>query len=90
MIAILAVISVALALVLVAVVAYHLIGIYLALRQGRIHLEKLAGGLRRVRDDTGPLNGKIEAVNTGLSQLARPLLAANGNLARIVDMAGNA
>lgn len=90
MIAALAVISLVLALVLVAVVAYYLIGIYVALRRGRIHLEKLAGGLERIRDDTGPLNGKIEAVNAGLSQLAGPLLAANGNLARIAQIARSA
>ncbi len=83
----LALISLALALVVVLVVAYHLIGIYLALRKGRSHLAKLAGGLTQIRNDTGPLNGKLSTINAGLSALAPPLLAANGNLARIVEIA---
>ncbi len=90
MIATLSVISLVLALVVVLIVAYHLVGIYLALLKGRGHLAKLAGGLAKIRDDTGPLNGKIETINGGLSQLAPPLLAANGHLARIVDIAKRA
>ncbi len=87
MVIVLALVSLAVALVVVLVVAYHLTGIYLALRKGRSHLAKLAGGLARIRDNTAPLNGKVEAINAGLSALAPPLLAANGHLARIVEMA---
>lgn len=90
MIAALSVISLVLALVVVLVVAYHLVGIYLALRKGRGHLAKLAGGLDQIRRDTVPLNGKIDTINGGLSQLAAPLLAANGYLARIVAIAKRA
>ncbi len=87
MVAVLSLVSLAVALVVVLVVAYHLIGIYLALRKGRIHLAKLAGGLTQIRNDTAPLNDKIETINKGLSALAPPLLAANGNLAAIVEIA---
>ncbi len=90
MILALSVLSLVLALVVVLVVAYQLIGIYLALRNGRGHLAKLAGGLIQIRDDTVPLNGKIETINGGLSQLAAPLLAANGHLARILVIAKQA
>ncbi len=90
MILALSVLSLVLALVVVLVVAYYLIGIYLALRKGRGHLAKLAGGLIQIRDDTVPLNGKIETINGGLSQLAAPLLAANGHLARILVIAKQA
>jgi hypothetical protein len=83
----LALVSVFLVLVVVLVVAYHLIGIYIALRRGRRHLARLAGGLTQIREDTAPLNDRIDTVNSGLSALAPPLLAANGNLARIVDIA---
>ncbi len=83
MTATLSVISLVLALVVLAVIAYHLIGIYLALRKGRRHLAKLAVGLEQIRDDAGPLNGKIETINNGLAQLAQPLLGANANLTRI-------
>ncbi len=87
MVTVLALISVAVAAVVVLVIAYHLIGIYLALRRGRGHLAKLAGGLTQIRDDTRPLAGKLGTVNAGLSALAPPLLAANGSLARIVELA---
>ena len=90
MIVALSLISLVLALVVVLLVAYHLIGIYLALRNGRVHLAKLAGGLAQIRQDTVPLNGKIETINGGLSQLAAPLLAANGHLARILANAKRA
>ncbi len=90
MISALSLISLVLALIVVLHVAYHLIGIYLALRNGRVHLAKLAGGLAQIRQDTVPLNGKIETINGGLSQLAAPLLAANGHLARIFAIAKRA
>ncbi len=86
-VSILALISVALTLIVVLVVAYHLIGIYWALRKGRGRLAKLAGGLTQIRDDTAPLNAKLGTVNAGLSAIAPPLLAANANLARIVEVA---
>ncbi len=90
MIVVLSTLSLVLALVVVLLVAYHLIGIYLALRKGRGHLAKLAGGLAQIRDDTSPLNGKIATINGGLSQLAEPLLTANGHLARILAIAKRA
>ncbi len=84
---ILALISVAVTLIVVLVVAFYLIGIYWALRQGRGHLARLAGGLTQIRDDTAPLNAALGTVNAGLSALAPPLLAANANLAKIVEVA---
>lgn len=73
--------------VIVAVVSYHLIGIYLALKRGADHLQELAAGLARIRDDTNPLNGKVDTINSGLSALLGPLLGANRNLAAIVSVA---
>ena len=87
MIAVLTWISVILALVIVLVVAYHLIGVFLALRRAGDHLQALAGGLVKVREDTAPLNGRVDQINAGLSALAPPLLAANDNLAAIVGVA---
>ncbi|XWN32846.1 MAG: hypothetical protein ROR55_07110 [Devosia sp.] len=89
MIGTLATITIVLALVIVAVVAYHLIGVYVALKRGGDHLEALAGHLIKVRDDTVPLNGRVDEINAGLVALARPLLAANGNLAAIADVAAS-
>jgi len=78
-----------LVLVIVAVVAWHLIGIYISLKRGADHLEKLAGGLVAIRDNSAPLNGKVDEINAGLSELVPPLLAANDNLAAIVKVAGS-
>ena len=87
MITVLALISFILALVVVLVAAWHLLGIYLALRKGRAHLAALAGGLTQIRDDTAPLTAQLASVNGGLSAVAPPWLAANANLAAIVAVA---
>jgi hypothetical protein len=82
----LAYITLAVVLIIVLVVAYHLIGIYMALKRGGNHLETLAGGLMAIRDNTAPLNGRMDEINAGLTALIAPLLAANGNLAAIVKV----
>ena len=87
MIEVLAILTLVIVLAIVVIVAYHLIGIFLALKSGADHLEKLAGGLVKIRDDTAPLNDRIATVNGGLSALAPPLLGANSNLAAIVTVA---
>ena len=89
MITLLTVLSLILVLVIVAVVAWHLIGIYISLKRGADQLSKLAGGLVAIRDNTAPLNGKVDEINEGLTELVSPLLAANGNLAAIVEVAGS-
>jgi hypothetical protein len=90
LIEVLAVISVVLVLAIVVIVAYHLIGIYLALKRSADHLDKLAGGLVKVRDDTRELNAKVGTINQGLSGLLAPLLSANKNLGGIVTLATSA
>ena len=89
MISVLTTISLVLVLVIVAVVAWHLIGIFISLKRGGDHLEKLAGGLVAIRDNTEPLNGRVDEINTGLTELVSPLLAANDNLVAIVKVAGS-
>jgi hypothetical protein len=89
MIQVLAVVSLVLALAIVVIVAYHLIFIYLALKRSADHLEKLAGGLVKVRDDTQVLNVKVGTINAGLGQLVAPLLGANKNLGDIVKVASS-
>jgi hypothetical protein len=83
MIAFLTVVSLVLALVIVAVVAYHLIGIYTALKRAGDHLEALAGGLAAIRDHAVPLNGRIDAINAGLAALLPPLGGTATSLANI-------
>lgn len=85
----LAVISLVLVLAIVLIVAYHLVGIYVALKRGADHLENLAGGLIKVRDDTLDLNPKITTINTGLGDLIPPLMGTNDNLVKIVKVASS-
>ena len=87
MITFLTVVTLIVVLVIVALVAYHLIGIYIALKRGADHLEALAGGLAKVRENTSSLNAKVDTINGGLSALAPDLLKANDNLAAIVSVA---
>ena len=62
MIPILTFATLAVVLIIVLVVAYHLIGIYVALKRGADHLEALAGGLVAIRDNTAPLNSQVDEV----------------------------
>lgn len=87
MIAVLTWITLTLVLVIVLVVAYHLIGVFVALKRGADHLQALADGLVQIKGDTAPLNGRVDEIETGLAVLAGPLTAANGNLAAVVDVA---
>lgn len=85
----LAVVSLVLVLAIVVIVAYHLVGIYVALKRGADHLENLAAGLIKVRDDTLDLNRKIGTINSGLSDLVAPLMGTNDNLVKIVKVASS-
>ena len=87
MIAFLTALTLIVVALIVVLVAYHLIGIYIALKSGADHLEALAGGLSKVRDATSSLNAKVDTINGGLSALAPDLLKANDNLAAIVSVA---
>jgi hypothetical protein len=83
MITALIVVSLVLAGAIVAVVAYHLLGIFLALKRTGDHLQALAGGLAAIRDNTAPLNAGIEAVNAALAALLPPLRDTAAGLAGI-------
>jgi hypothetical protein len=86
MIPTLVILTIVLTTAIVLAVAYHLIGVYVSLKRGGDHLEALAAHLVKVRDDSLPLNGRVDEINAGLTALARPLLGANGNLAAIADL----
>lgn len=83
MITALIVVSLVLAGAIVAAVAYHLLGIFLALKRAGDHLQALAGGLAAIRDNTAPLNAGIEAVNAALAALLPPLRDTAAGLAGI-------
>ena len=61
------------AVVLVLVV--YLLGIIYALWSTASNLQKLAGGLVAIRDNTDPLDEHMQAINGGLSALLGELLA---------------
>ena len=89
MIEVLAIISLVLALAIVVIVAYHLVGIFVALKRSADHLDKLASGLVKVRDDTRDLNGKVETINASLGALVASLLGTNKNLSGVVKVASS-
>ena len=67
MITTLAFATVAVVLAIVLVVAYHLIGIFVALKRSGDHLEALAGGLIAIREntqDTRRVRERIYSANT--------------------------
>jgi hypothetical protein len=78
-------IGVALAIVLVLV--YYLVGIIVALTRASNDLAKLAGGLVAIDKSTAPLDGHVQAINGGLSTLLRGLLGLNADLQTIVGVA---
>ena len=67
------------ALVVVVLVLY-LLGIIVALYRTGSHLEKLAGGLQNVVDDTAPLEGHLTTINGALGQLNGGLESVDNHL----------
>ena len=90
MITLLTTLSLILTGAIVGVVAVYLILIFLALKRAADHLQVLADGLVRIRDDTAPLESKVGTINGGLARLVDPLLAVNDHLAAIVAVAQSA
>ncbi len=79
--------SLAVTAAVVLVLVVYLLGIIYALWSTGSNLQKLAGGLIAVRDNTDPLGEHMQAINGGLSALLSGLLAVNNNLADIVKVA---
>ena len=77
-------------LTVVLVLVAYLLGIIVALAGAKRSLAQLAGGLVAIRDHTAPLGEKVGAINAGLSTLLQGLLAVNGDLAAIVQVAHRA
>ena len=80
-------VSLAVTAAVVLVLVLYLLGIIYALWSAGSNLQKLAGGLIAVRDNTDPLGEHMQAINGGLSALLVELLAVNNNLAAIVKVA---
>ena len=64
----------------VLVLVLYLLGIILSLYRAGTHLEKLAGGLQKVVDDTAPLEGHLTTINGALGQLNDGLESVDNHL----------
>ena len=73
------------AVVVVVLVVYLLFIIYHLWRAGN-HLEKLAGGLQKIEDDSAPLKEKVEIINGALTQLNEGLGSVDGHMVSIAKV----
>jgi hypothetical protein len=80
--------SVLLAVVIVAVAAWHLIVIAVNLKRTGDSLQALAAGLVAVRDHTAPLKGHVNQLNGGLGTLHQRLEAVRAGLAAVAAHLG--
>ncbi|MFQ5856662.1 MAG: hypothetical protein ACE5LU_13580 [Anaerolineae bacterium] len=69
--------------IVVLALVYYLVNIILALRRAGDHLEKLAGGLEAIRDNSQPLLGNMTTINDALVRLLAGLQAVDANLVNI-------
>ncbi len=79
--------SLGVTLAIVLVLVGYLLAIIVTLWSAGTTLNKLAGGLVAIRDNTKPLPEDIPAINGALTTLLNRLLDVNGNLAAIVGVA---
>ena len=68
---------------IVLVLVVYLVAIIVALRRAGNHLKALAGGLEKIVDDTEPLSGHLETINTALGQLHGGLSSVDRHLVGI-------
>ena len=67
----------------VVVLVVYLVLIILALRKAGNELERLAGGLRQIADDTAPLTAQVGTVNDALGRLHEGLGSVDRHLVGI-------
>ena len=79
--------SLGVTLAIVLVLVGYLLAIIVTLWRAGTTLNKLAGGLVAVRDNTKPLPEDIPVINGALTELLTRLLDVNSNLAAIVGVA---
>lgn len=70
----------------VLVLVIYLIGIIIALRKAGNHLKDLAGGLKKIENDSTPLAAHLTTVNGALDQLHGGLSSVNKHLAAIAGV----
>lgn len=70
----------------VAVLAIYLIGVIIYLFRAANHLNALAGGLKKIENDTTPLAEKLTTINGALDQLHGGLVSVNNHLGSIAKV----
>lgn len=70
----------------VLVLVIYLILIIIALRRAGNHLEKLAGGLQKIADDTQALEKDLGIINAALTQLLQGLVSVDNHLVAIAKV----
>lgn len=78
-----------LAAAIVLVLAVYLIAVAVKLYQASQHLEALAGGLVRVRDNAAPLEEKLTTIAGALSALEGHFTAVDRHLGAAKDALGD-
>ncbi len=73
---------------IVLALAGYLIPVAYFLYRTSVHLTKLVGGLKAVRDNAAPLAGHLSALGGGLTVLRDELLAVDGRLGDASEILG--
>jgi uncharacterized phage infection (PIP) family protein YhgE len=76
--------TLAITTVVVAVVAYHLVGIAVALTRANDNLARLAGGLEAIRDNTAPLGEDLTTINGAAIGILNGLTSVDENLVKVI------
>ena len=73
---------------IVLALAGYLVPVAYYLYRTSVHLTKLVGGLKVVRDNAAPLTGHLTNLGGGLTVLRDELLAVDGRLGDAVEILG--
>lgn len=82
----LTIISVIIVALVVVILVLYLVLIIFHLWRGGNKLEKLAGGLQKIRDDLAPLDSKVEVINGALTQLNGGLASVDNHMINIAKV----
>ena len=73
---------------IVLALAGYLVPVAYYLYRTSVHLTKLVGGLKTVRDNAAPLTGHLTNLGGGLTVLRDELMAVDGRLGDAVEILG--
>jgi len=82
----LTIITVVIVALVVLILVLYLVLIIFHLWRGANTIQKLAGGLQKIEQDTAPLKEKVEVINGALTQLNQGLGSVDGHLVNIAKV----